>query len=555
MATQLPLIYDLNIGWRYLNITDIYLGPDSSNGGRIVPNVGDKIFDRYNGEFIVVAVEPKPSSIPTLARWDPAAVGNNNLNSNLLVQLESYQPHINERAFLDTTVTPHTLTIDGRFRLWGVDAVSAKLFRGTDTESSSAVVISQMYNVNGNIIGENVDLEPVDPNNPAIKRPRIIYTGTNMMDGDIVTLVSYMQGGGVYSKVIFLVVLSNAIRALEMNALVVIDIELVTNMLDGLDKNLVLVPANVPISGSDFQAKLLYNDGSSVIIPIGTNKCKIHNLTNVNTSQAGQKSTVVLSYYPDKNEPIINSSNPNLPGLSKSYKIQTTSNVLDKSFRVYIAPYWDSVLNTYSLKMYLTNLDYDILIELNNTQYSLIVQGGAQLNVSKYAEMQSLVISVHMDRVFQYGYDGYIFVQRVNLNLGDPLDIPWIIDYKGDQTNMYGGLAKFSYYNNILYPMELKSGAVTPVQWKDRLFDTLNAIYNPNQFGPPEPTHFRLKYNGYITNDKIINDEFGIKVNNELHQQWILHDTVEVIWLLDVPGQVDKKILGISPVMIYDNLI
>ena len=74
------------------------------------------------------------------------------------------------------------------------EAVTARLFRGTDT-SVNGTIISRRYNSTGNLIGDDIQVDNVFTTNPAIRRPRACNVDVVLNAGETVTLVYYSSTG------------------------------------------------------------------------------------------------------------------------------------------------------------------------------------------------------------------------------------------------------------------------------------------------------------------------------------------------------------------------
>lgn len=558
------LLYDPFRGFRFWNIDDIRTSAQDVSSGKIVANVNDLVIDYANGFFRVIAVDDtaitpgiEPTYIPILQKIDLSTLGVNTVDTSLYQRFGMYQPHVMQKIYFDSTVTPHTLTIDDRYLIFGSENVNAIAFKGYDT-TVAGTVISEQFDSNGQLIGNRIPLIRVDPNNDAIKRPSVINTEFNFLDGEIITLQVYNNIGGDSGKHSFIVVRSNAIRANELNTPVIVDVKLLTNLLDNQQLDLINAPANVPLTGGDFKAMLLYNSGVRTTIPVDGIKCKLHGLDNFNTSLISDVSTVVLAYYPDRDEPIINASNPTLNFVSSIYRIRTVQNVLDYSFKIYVVPVYDAVNIRYNLKFYLTSVKYNILVELNTNLIHVVKQGGGVIDYSPTADVQTIQVSVLLSDIYSLLYPGYRFVQTFNLNFGPPTinANPWIVDYKGNNTGVYGIDNKMHFSQIGYHALDLSMGLLTLEQWLRALYDPIHVIYDQNLMSsPPTPTHFKVRYSTVIT-DAIDVNNWNILINDPvIGLMWQNMGTVEIIWLKQTNIIGDYLTLGVSPVMIFNDLV
>lgn len=555
MTTSAPtLIYDPRAGFRSWYITEIYTGPGST--GQYVPHVNDMVVDWTRGVFQVTAVDltsVPPTYIPTLELVDLSLLASEQIG--LSQQLSTYQPSVLELAFLNIDVMPYTISIDDRYRIYGTEASYLKLYRGVDLSIENGVVISQTYNGSGALISENVILELIDPSNTAIKRPPVFNTTTALFDGETVTAVIYTVTGGVTGQHTFLIKNTNAIRGLGSDTVYISDIVLVTTLLDTVALDTVNVPANIPISGGDFQARLLYSDGTDTLISVGTPKCKLLGIDNFNTSIAGVTSQVVLVYYPDPNEPAVNITNPSIRSISHTYTIRTINNVLDYSFKIYVVPKYNATTQQFSNDYYLTNLAYNILIKLAPNQISVTLQGGGNINYSINSGAQALVLAVVMSSVIPYGYSGYTFVQVVTVNYGSSTTTPWYLDYLNNNTLLYGSQVYFEYSTQGQQPLSIISGAQSISEWLARLYLPLHPTFNQNIYlAAPTPTHFQLTYHGIQSPVLLITDYWNILIQNYFGINFVNYDTVLVTWLVPTADITVYSILGVSPVIVRNTL-
>lgn len=560
MSSTNVLLYDPLRSFRTWNISQIWLGEQVSGGGYIVPNVNDLVIDwDVPGFYKVIYIDTTvnipnttPTYIPTLELIDFAHPNTGDGANGFTQRVDIYQPSILERAFLDTTVVPHTLSIDDRYYIYGTEAYTVKVFKGTDISAATGHVISQKYNGSGDLIGENIGLEYLMPNNPAVKRPLVIDVSESLLDGEIVTLVVYTQNGGPIGSHPFIVINSSAIRGTEANSISIVDIQLVSSMLDPVERDLLLVPANINITGGDFQARLIYSNGHTALIPVGTNKCMLHGVQNFNTSLAGIISQVVLTYYANANEPTINVSNPALRSISSVYRIRTVVNNLSHAFKIYVSPRFNTTTGLYENTYYLTNLDYTIFIKLTSDQITVQNQISGPVSYSDLSNAQTLRLSVLISDVIPFGFANYTHVQLVTIDYGSSSDNStcWLIDYVGNNVNIYGSHLRFEYSPLGQFAIDITAGAVSLNNWLAKLWTPLHAIFDPTQaLSAPTPTHFKLSYAEYVGPVKPISD-WNVLHGNGLGHAWTNHDTVNVIWLHTTNVVDTYNTLGISPVMI-----
>lgn len=551
MTTPVTLLVDPLRGFHVWNITELYMGPSGTSSGTIVPNVDDEVTDWNNGKYRVIAVD-SATYTPTLQLVDFSALALDNGNLGLPKQ------SVLELAYLNTQVTPYTISIDDWYRSYESAANYCMLFKGTDV-TTTGTVISQVYNGSGVLISEQVPLEMADTTNPAIKRPPIFNTNIALSDGETVTLVNYTASGGVTGIHDFRIKNTNMVRGLGNSSLYITDVVLVSPLLDPSVVDLINIPANVPITASSFQAKLLYNNGSTVLITIDNIKTKLFGLANFNTSQAGIVSTAVLTYYPAANEATISSSNPSVPSISHVYTVHTVNNVLENSFKIYVIPSFNVSTNTFSLQYYLTNLSYNIGILLNSAQMAVTTGSGLAVNYAVNTDAQELILSVPLTNIFPAGgYAGFTFVQSVTVQFGNPLTTPWILDYLNNGTQVYGVNMTAAYsLSNIVNIGGSYAATLNTSGWLASIYSAMHPIYDSTTvLAPPTPTHFTLILGG-VTSSVIrdIASYWYMNLPNDFGSSWTADSTLTVV--LQQQDSLDPTvyhILGYAPLLLVNTL-
>ena len=538
----MALLIELDRGWRQWRLSDIYQGPNVVPSGEIVANVDDGVIDWDVGQYRVLSVDA--NHVPTLELMTSYATINNGVGD--------VSPMI---AYYDNHTSPFTLSIDDRFIVHGTDAVHLKVFKGTDVTPETGEVVSLRHNADGTVAGENIELERIDVNNPAIRRPRVIDTLVQLPAGELVTVVVYTHAGGPIRTESFRVTHSTAIRRSETSELLLYAITIVTDTIDLVNAKLLNVPLNSNAQQSDYRATLRYTNGTSVEVPVDGVKTRLHGLPEFNSSVTGVVGELLLSYYPDNNEGVINARSPYLHSISNRYQITTISQDYDNTFRIYITPRWNSVSGKYDNSYYLTNIDYNLLIEIDPV---LLVIDNGENGVINYAPgggTQSLNITLNISDVIPIGYTGLTLTQVTNIVYDAPTaDSPWIIDYFGNDIDAFGANVKFQYADTSQYPLDITAGVDVLADWLQLLYWSLHPLRDlAVNTHAPEPSHFRLRYNAIVTRD-IPCAHFALLVGNLHNVPWVEHYTVEVVWLLAELNSVERRILGITPVMLKPGL-
>lgn len=513
--TQIVFEIDINRGFRCWYISQIYMGPTNPGLGRIVPNVDDVVFDWSAGIYRVISVDAVTNLSVLVLMFPIEALVQGGLSPSN--DFYKWQPSIQEVAYLNTAVTPYQMALDAKYFIVGIETSSVVLFRGTDT-SSTGTVISAVYDSLNNYIGNTVKVYPIDPTNLAITRPNAFNCSTALNDGEIVTLVGYTASNTPSMEHPFLVKNSSAIQPINNAVSTLVDVQLVSRLLDSTVSNQINVPANIPIQSSDYSANLIYADGTTKAISIDNVKCKLQGTVALNTAVVGVYGTLVLTYYPANNEPYINGSNPSIASLSHIYNVNVMPNTLNSGFKVYVIPNYNTDYNSYQLSFYLTTLDYSTVTLLNPSQYTLSEIGGNPINYSSSGRMQSLEIQVPITSSMANGFSGYTFVQAFGIQFNKPAQNPWIIDYLNTNNNMYGSGIYFNLVaQNSAYVIDMSMGLTSVTTWLSSLFAPLYPIYNTAlTTTAPTPTHISLSYNGYTTSPILLSSNWNVVVTTAL---------------------------------------
>jgi len=547
---------DDNRGFGWWNLPEIFKGKDSVNNGTVVPNVDDGVIDWDNNRiyrvtkrelirdanYRLVDVVVELTAVD-MAKFSPLSV--------LMENQPLYQPHVCEKIYLDTSVTPFTMSIDDRYIIPGTDATNCKLFKGTNT-GGTGVVLSQTFNPEGRLISENVDLEQIYDNNNTWKRPKVFHTNWRLDDNEICTLVIYSADGGVMGEHYFTIKNSNLIRRNDKSQVSITGITLVSSMLSPTDDFLLLLPVNVPVVNGDFRAKLHYSDGSNNIIRIDGNKCVISGLGNFNVGVPNLTTNLVLTYYPDVEEPTLNVNNPLLRNISSIYRVKSVQADPATMFQIFVCPYYNHETEKFNNKYYLLGMLYSLLIEIPNDV--LTITGDSSYD--KLSEELTYHLSLAVSDLIPETLLGVRVTQVTKVTFGDINErgANFLIDYLG-QNNQYGDGVYAEYSDLGNYAMSVKSGCITPQQWLNKLYRPLNTLYDETlRLSAPDPTHFRIKYKG-ITSDVKLLDDWKLYVNNPLGERWVARDTVEIIWLYRNPQYNTYNYLGLSPLMLFNTLI
>lgn len=522
MSTTVPLV-DPQRGWRMWYRPEIYTGP--AGLGRFVPNVDDFVLDYQNGFFRVTAVN-STTFISTLEVWRQPDNVDGVIAQDLLLgvgpgyQAESY------RAYIHTAETPHVMALDARLRVYGSKAAYCKVFSGVDI-SSTGNVISALLDANGAVITENLPLELAEVtggNNLNVKVVSQGYSVETMQDGAVVTAVFYDADGNVLSLAKLLVKVTNFIRTTDANRKYVSSIELLSPFLSQTDNQLLEYPINMLVQSGSFRAKVNYNDGSHLELPVDGTRFRLMGIDSYIASVVGQRIPLLLSYNFSNNEfgYTVSGVAPER-FMTQEYQIVTTDLVGAYSVKLFVVPVWVSPTVGYRLEYYLYNLDRDIVYYV--TPFVSRIAPNANYNPFPTGNVQTIQARIELSSIgASYGY--YVHTQTFNLVLlssGTDTNNPnWTIQYTPGGP-LHGGNFALNAISTGSDQWTLNFGlnALTELEWLTNLYYSAEPLLNPvNETVGQLPTHFRLRigdtyvierqlsqYNQPITNANISSND------------------------------------------------
>ncbi len=501
MSTQPPvLIRDPNRSFSTWNIKDIYNG--TANTGYYVPNVDDLVIDWDEGWFRVIAVD-LTTGLSTLDKWTPPREAEGISTEDILlgsgpgVVAESY------RAYLDTSVMPHTLACDSRLHLYGTQAGYIKIFKGVNI-GVDGDVISAYYDQSGNFLGENIPLELVampSQNNLAIKSPMVGYTLREFDDGEVVTAVVYSDDGQTLSTAKLLIKNTAFIRTTDASMKYIQSIDLESPFISASNPRLIQYPINMPVASLNLFGVVTYSDGSKIRLPVDGTKFSVFGLDNYIASIQGQELPVALVYNLSENEYnyMANPSGPRT--ISKEYKATTLEADGAYSIKLFTYPVWIDELHGYRLETWMYNLDRQRVY--NVTNYVQAAQGSRAFDPVTYGSVQRISLAVDMNRV-DSAYARYRHAQTFEIALltegTEQLVDNWTVGFSPNQDPPYGREmeAKAKMVNQNLWQLRIDNLETMFDRWLDKTYYATQPLFDPEaENRAPAPNYFAIVFDTY----------------------------------------------------------
>lgn len=490
------------------NKTEIYTGPYGS--GAYVPKVNDlvvEIIGALKTEYVVTAVDPNTLYSTLLKITGDASDGviqENALFSTAGSQSETYL------AYLDSSVTPHRLTVDARLLLAGTEVSYYKIFAGYNVNADGEV-ISAMYDNSGNYLGENGELEYAGQvqgkqilDNVSIRTPKPCWTNATLADAEIITLVCYDLDGNVRDLRQLYVKNTAAVRKLNASSKEVIDIRLETPFLASQNSRTINYPLNVPLNAMNLVGVVEYSDGSIERIGVDGTRFTLMGLDSYAPTIVGQRATVVLKYQLQDGEQAYGVEGQNSNHISIAYTIVTQA--AEGRYAALLQPYpeWVSDASGYTLRWWLHDLQRSVSRDV--TAFVTLDTAYAAYLPKAYGTKQTLKAMINLNDV-NPSYAEFYHVQILDVQLNQPETnrpaesaVPnWYVAPQSGRTPMYNGGVYAKYYapsaNNN--QVNLKGDFTTYTAWLAAYYANSTPLYDPTtETGAPEPTHFRLKAGG-----------------------------------------------------------
>ncbi len=515
-------------GWRH---DQLYFGGPQV-GTQYVPNVDDQVTDWDNGLYRVVSVDV--NGVPTLElkmRFVDAASLNGSSDS-LITALSQYQPNVTSSAYYDNATSPATITIDAHFPVYDQDSAKMLFYKGTDVSVATGELISERYTGGGVFIDNDVSLTAIDPSNPAIKRPDPFRTTKPFVPGDIITGVVYNAAGGVLGKTSFLIINSSTIRPASLSGNAISGISLDSPLVDPSDSSRLLNDANTPFTTAGTEMILHYTNGTTQKIPIDGSKAKILGLSNYDTASVIRPTRIMAAYYPGPSEPYINGG----PGfLFKEYTLANITSAPIYALRLYMIPRFVDNATGWIFTYRLANLARDVDLDVTADVVTTLVSGGTFLKNS-YAAEQQVLLKLDMDTVAPGAYPGHVHTQLMNITLDIPSNTfasPFIIDYNGDGTDLYGDGVWASASSGPTGELLVNVAEPTLTEWFRSIYTSSTPLRDP-AVGPepPVPTHFRVEVAGQVSAEIPVADfDKRIALFGGM-TTWVPNTVVNVVFLL-----------------------
>ena len=507
------LVVDPDQTFRFWALDQIYLG--NVGRGKYVGKVGDMVIDRTipTVPVLYTITELNDLLVPTLrpVKWrlgDGTSEGDGGFELVGFVGVGPGQINNNVRVYIDKSTWPYTCQMDTRVGLPGSMNSYAKVFRGSVT-SGHQECISRMYNASGELIGENVPMEPSydfrRPNN-VIRVLATFKTTHDIPDNELLTIVAYSDDGRVTFQEPAVAMNTAFIASVDRSLRYIKDISLVSPFINQNRPGRVEYPLNTPLEAANFQCRVEYNDGFA-LIPIDGTKAYLSGMDSFLATIIGQQiPDLTLHYRLGADEYNYTGGIANGQHISKGYNLVVIDNDPSVHVKIFVTFEWTQT-NGYRIKYWL----YHQLRQRYWDVTNLVEPGDGSMSYDPFGfgVVQRLVVTLELSRV-DATLRKYRHVQTVTTVINPTTHhSPWVVHYLPGQSAPSGaGLyCEYRYLSSGYTEVKLNMHCTTIDEWLDKLYYQSRPLVDVMREGvPPKPNVFEVEVNGMVHRYRVLAD-------------------------------------------------
>lgn len=482
-------VYNKDGTWKIWGIHEIYRGQEGK--GKYIPKVNDYVVEPETGVMYIVTDLHNLTYVPELT---PV-----NIKQDLSRDYLTSSTNDNYRVYYDKSMDPYTLAVDGFMRIYHNTASFARIYRGTDIDPTK--IISRRYDNNGNFVSHDIPLVMVaysTHDNYAVKSIPTCSCDIDLVTGESCSVVVFDSNGKVVTKVKCIVEETTYVAQAYAEQKYITQIFLKSVFVSETQTSDIHYPVNLPITSFNPIGVVQYNDGSQVEFPIDGDKFRLYGLDQFVSTIIGHKVPMVLSYRLDSNEAALANVNSDGFFVTRPYNLIVSNPNRSYNVKMFVYPVWVDPLNGYKYKVFLMNLDRNILYDITNLVG--ITSQSPSFNPLGYGIMQRLTFMVDLAKVSGV-YSSFLHIQTVDILLrGQATDTtlvtPWEV---GNQvpTNVpyYGAELKAVRNGTVQQKVYIGNNCTTVDQFINKLYKPTQPLFNPlTETEPPTPTHIEICY-------------------------------------------------------------
>lgn len=520
-------IYQPDARWEMWSLHDIYRGGTGKN--KFIPKVDDYVVEPESGLMYVVVSIDQVTMIPELAL---VTIKQSFANDELLSTTAD-----NYRVYYDKSVKPYTLTVDGFMHTYSTTASFARIYRGTDIDPTK--IISRRFDNNGNFVGHDIPMVMVSFNshdNFGVKSVPGCNCEVELVDGEPCTVVVFDSNSKVVTKANCIIEETTFVAQAYAEQKYITQIFLKSVFIDATQHDIINFPVNLPVKSFNPIAVVQYNDGSQVEYPIDGDKFNLYGLDQFTSTILGHKVPLVLSYKMDANEAALANVNNDGFVVTRPYTLVVSQANRSYNVKMFVYPQWVDDVTGYTYKVYMTNLDRNVLYDI--TSVVSLGHNSPTFIPNAYGITQRLTFTVDLASV-NSSFRSFVHVQTVDIVLrGRATDtsLPNIWEV-GTQVPTdrpyYGTNLRATLHPATRRKLNIGNNLETLEDFLDKVYWATLPQFDPStELEAPTPTHMEVRY---------LNKTVFVKVED--YKEDVLFDvdipnysTVEVIFYKETVG-------------------
>lgn len=484
-----PIFVPRDGRWNMWSIHDVYLGELGEN--KFIPKINDYIIEPETGITYIVTDLNNVTFIP---EYKPVTIKQSISVDEILSSTSD-----NYRIYYDKTINPYTLSVDGFMRIYSSSATTARIYKGNFIDPTK--IISRRYDNNGNFIGHDIPLQVVAFNshdNYAIKSIPTCNTTLDLQDGETCTVVVFDSNGKVLTKALCVLEETTYVAQAYAEQKYITNIFIKSVFIDTAQSTEINYPVNLPIPSFNPIGVVQYNDGSQVEYPVDGDKFRLYGLDQFVSTIIGHKVPLVLSYRMDSTESALASVDSDHYYVTRPYTLVVSNPNRSYNVKLFVYPVWVDGINGYNYKVFLMNLDRNILYEVTNIVS--IATNSPSFNPLAYGITQRITFSLDLANVSGI-YNHFLHIQTVDIILRGPAtdssvmniwevgsQVPTTVPYYGTNLKAVRDPAtntKIEIHNNIQ----------TVDEFITKFYRSTIPLFNPvTELEAPVPTHIEVRY-------------------------------------------------------------
>lgn len=482
-------IYQPDARWEMWSLHDIYRGGTGKN--KFIPKVNDYVVEPESGLMYVVVSVDQVTMIPELAL---VTIKQSFANDELLSTTAD-----NYRVYYDKSVTPHTLTVDGFMHTYSTTASFARIYRGTDLDPTK--VISRRFDNNGNFVGHDIPMTMVRFNshdNFGVKSVPGCNCEVELVDGEPCTVVIFDSNSKVVTKVNCIIEDTTFVSQAYAEQKYITQIFLKSAFVDATQEGVINYPVNLPVKSFNPVAVVQYNDGSQVEYTIDGDKFSLYGLDQFTSTILGHKVPLVLTYKMDANEAALANVNNDGFVITRPYSLVVSQANRSYNVKMFVYPQWVDDVTGYTYKVYMTNLDRNVLYDI--TSVVSLGHNSPTFLPNAYGITQRLTFTVDLASV-NSSFRPFVHVQTVDIVLrGRATDtsLPniWEVGSQVPSDRPYYGTNLKARLNSATKrKINVANGIDTVEEFLDRVYWATLPQFDPGtELQAPIPTHMEVRY-------------------------------------------------------------